>query len=162
MLVCGETMMKFFDEPKDVHKSCGRFRADNRGNSVDAGLLVVLGRFVKVVQRKPDRDGLKFAGGDVSLAEQTCEGHKRLHEHRENARALSWIRYSIGQGRIVLKRVGEYFRGRGDLVLAEPLDGWGCWLRCCHFALSFRMPSETLRILAVLVNGTRTASRRGF
>jgi len=115
--------MKCFDKPNDIRKSCRCFSADDRGNSVDAGLMVVLGPFVKIVQRKPDRDGLKFAGGDVSLAEQICEGHKRLHEHRQHARALSWIRYSLGQGQVVLKRVGEYFRGRGDLVLAEPVDG---------------------------------------
>src|SRR5215471_16797382 len=142
MPVCGETLMKCFDEPNDVPKSCGCFRADDRGNRVDAGLMVMLGRFVKVVQRKPDRDGLKFASGDVSLAEQACKGHKRLHEHWEHAHTLSRIRYSIGQGRVVLKRAGEYSRGRGDLVLGEPLNGWRCRLRCCHFALRFRMAGE--------------------
>src|SRR5690349_15938256 len=148
MPVCGETLMKCFDEPNDVHKSCMCFGADDRGNRVDAGLMVVLGRFVKIVQWKPDRDGLKFAGGDVSLAEQACKGHKRLHEHWEDARALSRIRYSIDQGRVILKRAGEHFRGHGYLVLAEPLNSWGCRLRCCHFALRFRMAGEILRALA--------------
>src|SRR5689334_3178572 len=117
MLVCGETLMKCFDKSNDVHESCGRFGADDRRNRVDTGLMVVLGRFVKVVQRQPDRDGLKFAGGNVNLAEQACEGHKRLHEHWEDARALSRLRYSIDQGRVILKRAGEHSRGRADLVL---------------------------------------------
>ena len=67
-------------------------------------------------------------------------------------RARCRIRNSIGQGRVVLKRAGEYSRGRGDLVLEEPLNGWGYRLRCCHFALRFRMPGEILRAFEVLVN----------
>src|SRR6516162_3329658 len=116
--------------------------------------MVVLGRFVKVVQRKPDRDGFKFAGGNVNLAEQACEGHKRFHEHWEYARARSRVRNSKGQGRVVLKRAGEYSRGRADLVLAEPLNAWGCRLRYCHFALRIRIPGEILRVLQLCVNGT--------